>query len=252
MFWKLSSAKLIFFIPPKVGCTTFKYFMYKLKNIQVSDLHYVHDVQMYLNSEFHTNIEESYELIKNNGYKCAIIVRNPYDKFLSGLVNKFIIHHPNNHEKNIAEIKCSPSPMVNNFYKYFQSNISDDFSLITLKDLIDFHTNEEFISQNIIDNHFTNIYSSLPFKDILKIDDYIIIKCENDVVKELNSLLKTNIIIDEKLNQSKYSSTDISQSELLNTCTNNELIKEHPYYIERVNNAFKYDFIYFNYDVKHT
>lgn len=116
MFYHVREKKIIFLISPKVACSSIKAFFYHLKNIEFL---YVHDINIYENSEFFIEGKKVKELLKNNSeYILYVFTRNPYDKFFSGINDKFIRFHPNNHNKQIKNLENnSSSNKIIDFYK---------------------------------------------------------------------------------------------------------------------------------------
>jgi hypothetical protein len=145
------------------------------------------------------------------------------------------------------------NPNLANFYIWFKENINSDFSQITLKYLIDYHTDPINLKNNKINFHFSEIYNTIPYKSFkLSEDKIIIVKSnEGDLYDQLNKILNTDIKMNESYNKSKYNSdNDTNESDIYKTCVNDKRVLDNRYYIEAVNKAFYNDFINFGYEMK--
>ena len=176
------------------------------------------------------------------------------ERFFSGLNQKFIVHHPNNHEWQMKYLLSrNDNPNLANFYIWFKENINSDFSQITLKYLIDYHTDPINLKNNKINFHFSEIYNTIPYKSFkLSEDKIIIVKSnEGDLYDQLNKILNTDIKMNESYNKSKYNSdNDTNEPDIYKTCVNDKRVLDNRYYIEAVNKAFYNDFINFGYEMK--
>ena len=184
------------------------------------------------------------------GYKLILITRDPYERLLSGICNKFIhpiVNKKMTHAENYESILKTFSPNIANVYKW-HIGLGKDIESINFKNILDFLCNIDH--KYVIDDHF------LPITHTIKTNDIYVVKLEDekkagkirsflelDENESINNIFSALTV--KKINVTKYSnlgSADIETLEL-----NKDLIK-HKYYIESVNKKFAKDFSAFDYE----
>jgi len=204
--------------------------------------------QHYSKYTISTKIAE--ELVNSKNYKFICIVRNPYSRLYSGIVNKFMTGHK--HLKNYKIIiDNNNSRNVANVYDWYKNTINNDINSMTLRYFIDFHC-KNIEHDYPIDPHFLPISEIIPSTLLCKKENIHFI-IENDAIGKMFKILnitqkkllnihksKSNYIDDGNFNEKKY---------LDSIYTIYNIVKKSNYYRKSVAKRFRHDFEFFGYDI---
>lgn len=248
MYYTLNDFKLIIKVIPKSACTSAKAYIHQLLSLNDSTLlnliEGVHphspEIFSYLHSktDVFKQCSENLRLLKHENFKFILLYRNPFDRFYSGLNQKFIQFFPN-FNSNLLDNNC-PSPRIKNFYLWFEKFISKNSSDISSRHLIDFHC-LNISHEYEIDPHFLPLCKLIP-KDFFPFIN--LVDVDTGFTQKLNSIFKVN------LTEYKYNVMNnidpvepFDEKKFLQNCYSDSRVKKLScYFRESVLKMYKDDF----------
>lgn len=242
MIFKIKQEKIIIRTPAKSACSTCKTYIKDFliscgelgENAKTLNCHtprLLPGIQERLVEDYH----------KNRGYNLYIIGRDPLNRFVSGMDEKFIKHYPN---VNQNVIKNTKNNSIANFYLWFFDNISSDIKKLTYRHLIDFHCRNIEHSYEI-NPHFAPItdHVSKYFLDHCKV-----ISVDDNLINNLNKIFKFNHVdFVRNKNKTINDATEFNSELFLQNAISDRRSKHHCEYLQTsVKNFFKNDYIFYN------